>query len=102
MKGGLWITDNQILVVHKWEKGIESDKKCLGIVDLRVQVWDLPHHWHSNKVGLKIDKLFQEVKEVLLPQTGGKEGRHMKLLVTVDTTLPLQRGSMVTLNRIKK
>lgn len=42
------------------------------------------------------------MKEVIIPQPGGKEGRHLKLLVIADISLPLLRGSTVKLNGVLK
>lgn len=71
LKGGPWPIDNQVFAVHKWEEGLENDNSRLGMVDFCVQVWNLPLHWHSKEVGFKIDKVFPEFKEVLIPQFGG-------------------------------
>ena len=39
--------------------------------------------------------MFHETKEVIIPQGGEKEGRHIKLLVVADISEPLIRGTMV-------
>ena len=39
---------------------------------------------------------------MLIPQTGGKEGKHMKLLVTIDIKQSLLKGTTVQINGLNK
>ena len=87
--------DNQILVLNRWSKGIEDNYGAFVIAPLWVQIWNLPVHWLSKEVGRKIGAVFKEVKEVIVPQAGGKEGRHLKMLALVDLSKPLLRGTLV-------
>ncbi|XP_027177917.1 uncharacterized protein LOC113777071 [Coffea eugenioides] len=87
--------DSQILVLNRWFEGIEEDESAFNEAPLWVQVWNLPVHWMSKEVGRKIGVVFNGVKEVIIPQTGSKEGRHIKLLVVADISQPLLRGSIV-------
>ncbi|XP_027158430.1 uncharacterized protein LOC113760055 [Coffea eugenioides] len=96
--GGPWVMDNQMLVMKHWFEGIEEDISAFDLAPLWVQVWNLPVHWITKEAGWKIGYVFQEVKDVLVPQVGGKEGRHLKLLAVLDTSLPLLRGSTVKVN----
>ena len=54
--------------------------------------------WISKETGKKIGAMFEEVREVIVPQSGGNEGRHIKILVMVDISQPLMRGTTVNLN----
>ena len=100
--GGPWVMDNQILVIKHWFEGIEDDSSAFDLAPLWVQVWNLPVHWITKEAGWKIGAVFHEVKDVVVPQVGGKEGRHLKLLVVLDTSLPLLRGTTVKVNGILK
>ncbi|XP_071939973.1 uncharacterized protein [Coffea arabica] len=102
IEGGPWIIDNQILVLRKWKVGIEEDEDVFSLAPVWVQVWNLPIHCLSKAVGKKVGTIFDEVKDVLIPQTGGKEGKHMKLLVLVDIKQPLLRGTTVRINGMNK
>lgn len=51
----------------------------------------------TKEVGRKIGAVFKEVKEVIVPQSGGKEGRHLKMLVLADLSKPFLRGTLVQL-----
>ncbi|KAL3504135.1 hypothetical protein ACH5RR_033976 [Cinchona calisaya] len=52
--------------------------------------------------GLKIGKVFNSVEEVIIPQGGGQEGNHIKLLVELDLLKPLPRGTMIRLEGNQK
>ncbi|CDP21665.1 unnamed protein product [Coffea canephora] len=93
--GGPSIIDSQILVLNRWREGSEEDERAFNEAPLWVQVWNLPVHWMSKDVGSKIGAVFNRVKEVIIPQTGSKEGRHIKLLVIADISQPLLRGTIV-------
>lgn len=102
LNGGPWILDNQLLTLRSWYEGIEEDPEAFRYAPFWIQVWNLPIHWISQNVGRKIGSVFEEVKEVIIPQSGGKEGKHMKLLVMVDTSKPLMRGTTVKMEGITK
>ncbi|KAL3525116.1 hypothetical protein ACH5RR_013488 [Cinchona calisaya] len=51
---------------------------------------------------LKISRVFHSIKDVSIPQEGGKEGRHLKLLVEIDIAKPLLRGTLDRLEGITK
>ena len=56
MNGGLWILDNQLIVLSKWYEGIEDDPNAFRLTLLWVQMWNLPVHWLSKEMGKKIGK----------------------------------------------
>ncbi|XP_071906083.1 uncharacterized protein [Coffea arabica] len=93
--GGPWMMDSQLLVMNRWFEGIEEDENAFNKALLWVQIWNLPVHWMSEEVGRKIGAVFSRVNEVIIPQTGSKEGRHIKLLVVADISQPLLRGTIV-------
>nr|XP_027083698.1 uncharacterized protein LOC113705999 [Coffea arabica] len=93
--GGPWLMDNQSLVLNRWSEGVEENYGAFITAPLWVQIWNLPVHWLSKEVGRKIGVVFKDVKEVVIPQGGGKEGRHLKALVHVDLSKPLLRGTLV-------
>lgn len=95
LEGGPWMMDSQLLVLNRWYEGIEEDEKAFNEAPLWVQVWNLPAHWMSKEVGRKIGAVFNRVHEVIIPQTGSKEGRHIKLRVVADISQPLLRGTIV-------
>ncbi|XP_027072044.1 uncharacterized protein LOC113774451 [Coffea eugenioides] len=91
LAGEPWVIDSQLLVLRNWYDGIEEDESAFNLAPLWVQIWNLPVHWISKEIGRKIGRVFHEVREVIIPQVGGKEGRHLKMLLTVDISQPLLR-----------
>nr|XP_027093514.1 uncharacterized protein LOC113713907 [Coffea arabica] len=97
VEGDPWMIDSQMLVLNRWSEGIEENYGAFVTAPLWGQIWNLPVHWLTKEVGRKIGAMFKEAKEVLIPQTGGKEGRHLKILALTDLSKPLLRGIMVKL-----
>lgn len=100
--GGPWVIDNQILVLKRWSEGIEEDYSAFMVAPLWVQLWNVPIHWLSKEVGKKVGSVFEGVSEVIVPQSGGKEGRHLKILAQVDLSKPLLRGTVVKIAGVLK
>ncbi|KAL3530648.1 hypothetical protein ACH5RR_009970 [Cinchona calisaya] len=96
--GRPWIIDNQLIVLNQWKENIEYDKDVFNFSPIWIQVWDLPLHWLSKEVRSIIGGTAGEVLEVLLSESWGKKGKHLKVLVSVDITKPLMRGTIVKLN----
>ena len=67
-----------------------------------VKIWNLPIHWFTKEAGKKIGQVFSAVKEVVIPNTGSRDGRHMKILAEIDLTQPIVRGTMVDMNGMTK
>ncbi|CAA0837934.1 Unknown protein [Striga hermonthica] len=74
----------------------EADKHK---VDLWVQIHGLPLHWITEDTGLKIGKLFANVKDVFVPDFGSITGRWIKILVQIDLNEHLLRGTKIKLGR---
>ena len=60
----------------------------------------MPIHWMSKEAGRKIGSNFHQVRDVIIPQTSGKERRHLKLVVTVEISQPLLRGTIVKVDGV--
>ena len=86
---------NQILVLNEWYEGVEEGEKAFCLAPLWLQVWNLPVHWMLKEARKKIGSIFHQVRKVIVPQTGGKEGRHLKLLVVANICQPLLKGTIV-------
>ncbi|KAL3529538.1 hypothetical protein ACH5RR_008860 [Cinchona calisaya] len=59
-----------------------------------------PSPSRAKNVGRKTGSIFEEVKEVLIPQVRGKEGKHNTIQVLVDVTKPLFQGTTVIVNGV--
>lgn len=99
MQGRPWHFDNQLMVLHPWTEGQSWTRVEFNISPIWIQVWNILYHWFSVETGKKIGKLIGPVHDVLLVEAGGKEGRHVKLLVAMDLTKPLVRGTTLKYNQ---
>lgn len=72
--------------------------KSSEVATFWVQVWNLPIHCFSKDIGVKIGSSFNKVKEIIIPPTGSKEGKHMKMLVEMDISQPILRGTSARFN----
>lgn len=57
-----------------------------------VQAWNIPVQWLSSKTAWKIEKIFNQCSNVIVPESGSKEGLHARILVEVELTKLLIRG----------
>lgn len=93
LQGRPWLFDNYLLVLHQWEEDLKWTDECFNFSPFWVQVWNIPTHWMSLETGRKIGNQLGTVKDVMLVESGGKEERFLKILVVIDLTKPLQRGT---------
>lgn len=42
-----WNFDNQLLVIHPWREGIESDASVFSVTPIWIQAWQIPVQWLS-------------------------------------------------------
>lgn len=95
LQGRPWIFDNQLLVLMPWEENWNWKDERFNVSPFWIQVWHIPPHWMSIETGRKIGGLIGNVRDVMLMDTGGREGRYLKIQVDIDITTPLQRGTML-------
>lgn len=66
-----------------------------NVLPMWVQVWHISHHWLSIKTGKKIGNMLGLVQDVMIVESRGKEDSHVKILVELNLTKPLLRGTML-------
>lgn len=93
LEGKPWFFDNQLLILHPWSENLSGEDACFQSSPMWIQVWQIPSHWIFIETGRKIGMRLGTVLDVLIPDTGGKETRHLKLLVELDLTKPVMRGT---------
>lgn len=98
LSGGPWLMDNQIMVLKKWGVRIEEDTEAFSKTNLWVQISNLPLHWFSKEIGRKVGSIVDKVQDVIIPQSGSREGRHLKIQVEININQPLLRGTAVKCN----
>ncbi|CAA0818673.1 Unknown protein, partial [Striga hermonthica] len=96
--GTNWIYDNQYLILQEWQDNISSTHTSFDILHLWVHVYNVPFHWQSAEVGLKIGRLFKGVKNVTLSTAGDNgAGRVIRILAAINIKEPLLRCANVRL-----
>lgn len=63
-----------------------------------IQAWQIPVQWLSNETTWKLGRIFNKCHKVVIPEAGSKDVRYAKLLVEVDLTKPLIRGTKLRCN----
>ncbi|XP_071902751.1 uncharacterized protein [Coffea arabica] len=98
LNGRPYTIDNQLLNIKLWVEGIDRQMEAFQLTHIWVQLWNLPIHWLTKEIEIKIGGTFEDLEDIIIPMGGSKEGRHMKLKVVVNTGCPLLRGTVVKLN----
>ncbi|KAJ1421780.1 Zinc knuckle CX2CX4HX4C [Sesbania bispinosa] len=91
LKGSPWLFRNSWLILKKWERGREIEDMIFTHVPIKIQLWGLPSHCKTPKMGMKIGSSIGEVKQAELFETR-ERGSFIKILVHVDITKPLKSG----------
>ncbi|CAA0817587.1 Unknown protein [Striga hermonthica] len=89
LEGKAWNFDGQYLLLKEWSEENNRYTAEEQKIELWLQIHDLPLHWVSEEVGLKIGKLFNKVAAVV----GGARGRIVKILVDLNLNEPLLMGT---------
>lgn len=98
--GKVWTFDQQYLILKEWREGMNLATESFNFVQTWIQIWNVPPHWMSKEVGLKVRKLFSSVSEVVIPEFGSSRGRYIKILAIVNLNKPLSRGTNIKLNNV--
>lgn len=78
-----WFFDNQMVVVQPWKQDLKRGDPSFNQTPMQAQIGGPPNHWSSKEVGQKLGKLFPSCLNVVLPASGRKDGRVLKLLVKI-------------------
>ncbi|CAA0814576.1 Unknown protein, partial [Striga hermonthica] len=92
LRGKTWSFDGQYMLLNESLFKEEEMK-----VELWVQVHNLPIHWISHEIGIKVGKLFGKVQNVIVLGVGGLNGRVVKILAEINLLEPILRGTMLKL-----
>lgn len=88
-----WTFDNQLLVIHPWQEGIDSNPSAFSVTPIWLQAWRIPVQWLSSETIWRLGGIFNKCLKVVIPEYGNREGRYAKLLVEIDLMKPLIRGT---------
>lgn len=88
--------DNQLLVLHPWKMDIDVEEDLFQRTQMWIQMWHIPVQWLSSEIVWKARKIFKQCYIVIIPKSGSKEERYAKMLVEVDLTKPLLKGTKIS------
>ncbi|KAJ1400865.1 Zinc finger, CCHC-type [Sesbania bispinosa] len=91
LKGSPWIFRNAWLSLRRWERGQVLPEIQFSLVPLKIQIWGLPLHCRTTKMGFKIGACMGEVKESDVYETKEK-GTFIKIQVIFNVNKPLKSG----------
>lgn len=92
-----WTFDSQFLILRPWVENMVSLNYSLHKVQLWIRVWNLPPQWISKETGLRLNQIFCNVFDVIIPENGSKQGWFLKILAEIDLNKPLLRGTKLRL-----
>ncbi|CAI9098435.1 OLC1v1035079C1 [Oldenlandia corymbosa var. corymbosa] len=93
-----WSFDGHFMVLEKWADDIDMDTEIFNFSSVWVQIWNTAVHWISKEIGQKLGRMLGEVRDVIIPDVGGTEYKHIKILVEMDLRRRLERGTWLTYN----
>ncbi|CAA0810091.1 Unknown protein, partial [Striga hermonthica] len=99
LEGKNWIFENQHIVLKEWQEGISANHPCFDYLTLWVQAHGIPINWMSTEVGIKLGRVFSNLKNVNMAKAGGQGERVMRLQVDIDLKEPLPRWTKIRLGQ---
>ncbi|KAH7841882.1 hypothetical protein Vadar_002910 [Vaccinium darrowii] len=92
LRGKPWFFNNHFLILERWKPDIPPKDYCFNITPMWIQVWGIPLQFLSKDVGVKIGLKFGDVDDVVIPHSGSREGRFLRIRTVVDASQPLKWG----------
>ncbi|KAH7841581.1 hypothetical protein Vadar_031758 [Vaccinium darrowii] len=87
--------NNHYLNLERWKPNIHPKHYCFNITPVWVQAWGIPLQYLSKDVGVKLGLKFGDVDEVIIPNTGSRDGRFLRIRTYLDVSQPLKWGCMI-------
>ncbi|KAL8493878.1 hypothetical protein ACS0TY_024880 [Phlomoides rotata] len=100
LEGSPWSFNNHPLVLHSLLKGDHPHRVPLNKVPYWVQIYDLPHGFITEKVGVQLGNFVGKFLEYDNSNHGASWMTYMRIRVEVDTKIPLKRWKKVGHNRV--
>ncbi|KAJ1425952.1 Zinc knuckle CX2CX4HX4C [Sesbania bispinosa] len=91
LQGSPWIFRNSWLSLKRWERGQSMINLNFHIIPLKIQIWGLPLHCRTSKMGRKIGAAMGEVMESDLFEIR-ERGSFVKVTILFDSSKPLKHG----------
>ncbi|XP_055830784.1 uncharacterized protein At4g02000-like [Solanum dulcamara] len=100
--GTSWLYSKYLINIHQWQPTLQANSHIFNMCELWLQVWNIPLHWISIEVGSKIRHALGGTSDVVIPENGSKEGRHMRIKVLMSINRPLLRGKLIKMGSKEK
>lgn len=97
-----WSFDKYLLILHNLKAGESVSKLPFDRVSFWVQIHGLPTLSQTKEVGIRIGESLGRVEKVDVEEKGFCRGGYLRILVSLDITLPLCRGRMVRMGGTEK
>ncbi|KAH7847825.1 hypothetical protein Vadar_030611 [Vaccinium darrowii] len=95
LRGKPWFFNNHFLILERWKPNTPPKNCFFSFTPMWIQAWGIPLQFLSKDVGVKIGLKFGDVDDVVIPHSGSREGRFLRIRTVVDVTQPLKRGCMI-------
>lgn len=95
LRGKPWFFNNHFLNLERWQPSKAIRDYSFDVTPMWIQSWGLPLQFLSKDVGVKLGLRFGDVDEVVIPQSGSRDGRFLRIRTSLNVTQPLKRGCMV-------
>ncbi|CAA0830826.1 Unknown protein, partial [Striga hermonthica] len=95
LQGKTWSFDGQYILMKLWSPISNDFSYEEEVIKVWVHILNLPLHWTSFDIGLKIGKRIGKTLDFQLPGTSDQLGHIMKVLVEFNVNEPLPRGSLI-------
>ena len=92
LTGGPWTFDNQLLMLKRWQKGMNASNVKLESASLWVQIWGAPFDMFSPSVARVVGSRLGEVEEVEQRRNQDAQNFFMRVQVALPISKPLRRG----------
>uniref|UniRef100_A0A7N2RF99 DUF4283 domain-containing protein n=1 Tax=Quercus lobata TaxID=97700 RepID=A0A7N2RF99_QUELO len=95
LNNGPWSSDNHLLLLRRWEKGMIAFSVNFQYVLMWVQVWGLPFDHFNKEAGRDIGRAIGRVIEVDCKAIASDQARFLRIRVEMPIDKPIQRGAPV-------
>lgn len=89
LNGNAWTFNSQCLILKPWSEDIDFQKECFNLLQLWAHIWNLPFRWILKETDLKFKNVFNQVIDVIIPESGSNKGRFIKILAEIELDKPL-------------
>ncbi|KAJ1376678.1 Zinc knuckle CX2CX4HX4C [Sesbania bispinosa] len=91
IKGSPWLFRNSWLILQQWKRGVDPLDISFSSAPVWIQIWGLPLHCRTKKMGIKIGKSFGPVLDADVFEIQGR-GSFVKVQVQLVIDKPLLHG----------